>query len=161
MRLWHFMAVVALSTATLSARANSFGFTAKGIGGSFATSGVLTTTPAASGAYLVTSVTGTGVLNLIGLGGYHGDENLIYPTASNLLDGRGFAFVDSTGDGPFDVDLFQSAGEYFASLSDDEFSETIPASLDVAAITPEPPSLILIGTGLVGVALILRRRLGA
>ena len=130
---------------------------------------------------------GLGVTGLIAPGLFNNgsgltNDNLLYPSSSTeLVDANGFAFTDTLGDTNFKVDVFSTdgTGDYAAYLLDsDGFTAQIPVTLDVSmvqadpvfsiafkgipaspAATPEPSSLALFGTGFLGLAGLLRRRM--
>lgn len=129
---------------------------------------------------------GLGVSGLIAPGGFTNgsglkNDNLLFPDSSTqLVDANGFAFTDNLGDTNFQVDVFSTDanGDYAAYLLDsDGFAEQIPVTLDVSlvqtdpvfsiafkgipapAATPEPSSLALFGTGFLGLAGLVRRRM--
>ncbi|MGI4830244.1 MAG: PEP-CTERM sorting domain-containing protein, partial [Janthinobacterium lividum] len=141
-----------------------------------------------NGSYTITSITGTGVTGLINPDGFGTNDNLLFPdSASGLVDQNGFSFTDVMGDTGYDVNLVSDGladGNYLINLTDTdgdtqqipagsfmidpvtadatgnvrEFSFSFASAADAAAVTPEPSSIALLGTGLLGVAGLLKRR---
>jgi PEP-CTERM motif len=143
------------------AHADTFDFSAAGSGGGFSGSGSFVATNDGDGSYTITAISGTGIVSLIPVNGFGGNDNLLFPLSASVVDTSGFAFTDLVGDTAFDVDIkANGSGGYEAYLVDsDQFTETIPVtfSLTNTTVTPEPSGLVLLGTGLLG-AFGLRRK---
>jgi hypothetical protein len=147
-----------LAVTALAARADTFNFSAVGSAGGFSGSGVLTASQVGS-SFLITDITGTGVTGLIAPGGFNGNDNLLFPSATPTLDSHGFSFSDVNGPDTFDVNIFNNGSGYFVFLEDeDRFTETIPVNFSLSAATPEPSSFTLLGIGILGLVETARRK---
>ncbi|HEX4155931.1 MAG TPA: PEP-CTERM sorting domain-containing protein [Acidobacteriaceae bacterium] len=161
-----------------------------GSGGGFSGSGTLYATSNGDGSYTITGIAGTGVTGLLGPGQFNGNDNQLFPDATPVLDANGLGFTDTMGDTDFDVDLGWSSAmdSYAAYIVDsdgvqmeipvtfsltDGMSESqmfatdfvVPTTFDFSfasvTATPEPSSLALLGTGVLALAELIRRRMRA
>lgn len=154
-----------LAVSSLTARADTINFNVSGGAGGFTGSGVLTTTLTAPGTYLITGISGGGsggsVTGLIAPGGFGGNDNLLFPFNPQTLDTQGFSFSATDGTDSFDVNIFSKGTDYFAFFRDeDNFTATVPVTFDVApSAVPEPSTFLLMSTGFLGVATLLRRKI--
>jgi PEP-CTERM motif len=148
----------------VAAHAATFDFSANGGGGGFSGSGVLDASSNGDGSYTIDGISGTDVTGFVPAGAFDHNDNLLFPGTSSLVDADGFAFTANQGDTDFTVDIFSpSAGVYDAYFLDsDGFSATIPVAFTLAtAATPEPSSVLLMGTGMLALAALGWRRLMA
>ncbi len=148
-----------------AAGATTFNYSANGGASGFSGTGTLTTTTNPNGSDTITGITGTYVTGLLSPGTYHSNDNLLFPGAPSLLDTQGFSFSASNPAGLFSVSIYadpaSSTGYDFMSTDQDNSTSTGPVTFGIAstAVTPEPSSLMLAGTGLLVAAGTARRKL--
>lgn len=148
-----------LAASSLAAHADTFNFNVSGGAGGFSGSGVLTTTPNGSGSYLITGISGVSGVSIIAPGGFNNNDNLLFPNNTSTLDSQGFSFSATEGPDQFDVNIFNNGTGYFAFFRDeDAFTATVPVTLEVSPV-PEPSTLLLIGTGVLGTVTLVRRKI--
>ncbi|RZU39727.1 PEP-CTERM sorting domain-containing protein [Edaphobacter modestus] len=156
-----FAIVATLAASSFLARADTFNFAVSGSAGGISGSGIFTASETGSGDFLIIGITGTGVTGLIAPGGFNGNDNLLFPSSQPVLDSQGFSFTAVDGPDQFDVNVFSDGTGYFAFFRDqDAFTDTLPISFELGPATspiPEPPTLFLIGTGLLGAAGAVRK----
>ena len=140
----------------VSSRADTFGFSAFGSGGGFSGSGVLTAANNGNGSYLISAISGTGVTGLLATNTFFTNDNLLFPGASRLVDVAGFSFTTLTGGKSFMVNIFSNLTGYEALVLDGDGDITdTPVTFTLstnASATPEPSTLALLGSGLLGIA---------
>ncbi len=90
-----------------------------------------------------------------------GTDSLLYPTADQLIDDSGlflFQMTTELGVGPFSNEPNEPGYGMFGGNWTLNDAGSLDVTPDPASMTPEPSSLMLFGTELVGLAGIARRR---
>lgn len=169
MKLTRFLfAALALSTVgSTAALADTFNFSFGTAGvSSFNGSGILTGTLISPGEYQITAVTGTTntgsgtnrpISGIDAVGTFGANDNLLFmSTGSTFFDANGLSYSLTNG---AMINLYLSNGEILERAGGATVTEAVPIS--ITAVTPEPSSMLLLGTGMLGTLGVLRRRLMA
>jgi len=154
------VAFLLLAAGASSARADEFNFVYIGTSGDLPAniSGTLTTTALSGGQATITGISGifngSPITALLAPGSFALNDNLLFFPGPPTLDVFGVSFAVGTTD----VNIFHNPLEY------DEFTVspgpivTMSSGTFTVTPTPEPTSLALLGTGLLGLPLLRRIR---
>jgi PEP-CTERM motif len=169
--------VLSLAIADAPARADvfqwSFTATSPSLGGAaFTGSGTLTTGAAVTGTgvntgFDITDITGTiggtPISALLASGAFEGNDNLLFPASSSVLDTNGLGFAAG---GDFDIFGFYAPGSVVTPGNN--FGEFVQISggpsgfsgVGMFTVTPvpEPASIAALGAGLAALGVVRRRR---
>lgn len=153
-------ALLGLATPPVFADSFLFSYSGSGIVASGTLTGALTQSP---GVYEISAITGTrngAIITELDTKADYADQLLYYPatntgTALNPspLDISGIAYL--VGQNSYNI---YSSGAQPALVENDESSPLTAFSVTQVAVTPEPGSLVLLGSGILSMMGVIRRR---
>ena len=146
----------------LFANSVTFDFSFSGTG--ISSSGTFAATLVSGDEYLVTSISGMQngfTMTLLPPGAYAGNDNEVF-SSGPFLDGSGLGFVLSNGTADYNIYYDSSTGTYLECNSATgpcgRGDGTVLTNFTLTEV-PEPGSMMLMGSGLIGLAGMVRRKL--
>ena len=128
-------------------------------------SGLFTATSEGGGEFLLTQILGGSkngsTIQLLGVGDYSGNDNLLFPTFTAMLDNGGFSFVNQ-GNVDFNIYYNNQGNPYLECDSTGGTcyigNGTVLSTFTVTQL-PEPSSILALFSGLMILAVVQRKRL--
>ncbi|HVI11006.1 MAG TPA: hypothetical protein VND65_22160 [Candidatus Binatia bacterium] len=129
-------------------------------------SGIFATTDEGGGTFLMTTIMGGGQagdpIQLLAVNGYSGNDNLLFPFQTGMLDSGGFSFVNELTN--IDYNIYYNGG--VAYLECDSTGGTCfvgqGIKLNSFTVTPypvaEPGGIAVLSSGLIGLFAFVRRK---
>ncbi len=146
------------------AKADTFGFSLSGAGVS--TSGQISATANGSGVFTITNIAAPGITGVIVPNtSFFSNDNLLFANP-RVVDVSGLGFTENFGGSTYLVNLYSANAfnppsniVYYADTYDTSGNFLEEDAVAFTVVTPEPSSLMLLGTGVLAVATQLRRRI--
>jgi hypothetical protein len=160
-----------------SSKADTFNFNFTGT--QFGGSGTFTATPDGGNQYTITGISGTvdgqAITGLLGAGTFDNNDNLLFEPGNFFdvlnFDQKGVSFKLGTGNNITEVNIAEGTGFFVLSTiadlnppgkgDDKEEIVNFNVSDPPTPAVPEPGTLALLGTGILGAAGAIRRRIMA